>query len=363
MSRVTLINKIDRVDNQPAAKVKTKEKLLQTARAVDSERLIDGQGRQVTYLRLSVTDRCDLRCQYCMPERMTFLPKSKLLTYSELEKISENFIRRGVDKIRVTGGEPLVRRDIIPFLEQLGKHVSIGSLGEIALTTNGTQLEGYAEKLAAAGLRRINVSLDHLNPDKFHKITRGGNVNRVLNGIKAAKAAGLHIKINTVALNKFNLDHIETMMSWAHSEGHDLTVIEAMPLGEAGSDRDQVFADLRSVKEMLSARYTLTTSSFTTGGPSRYYDVEETGGRIGFISPLSDHFCATCNRVRLTCTGQLFTCLGHDNGVDLRSIIRSGGNLDAAIDEALLKKPKRHGFDIDNPGALVSKRHMSMTGG
>ena len=325
--------------------------------------LIDGHGRAVSYLRLSVTDRCDLRCQYCMPKRMTFLPKRELLTYYELEQISETFIRRGVDKIRVTGGEPLLRRDIIPFLERMGRHVKAGSLGEVALTTNGTQLARYAEKLAAAGVRRINVSLDHLDPEKFRDITRGGDLTNVLNGIKRAKRAGLQIKINTVALSGFNLDHIETMMNWAHGEGHDLTVIEAMPLGDAGSDRDKVFADLRGVKDILSERYSLKASSVTTGGPSRYFDVAETGGRIGFISPLSNHFCATCNRVRLTCTGQLFTCLGHDNGVDLRSIIRSGGDLSAAIDDALFNKPKRHDFDINNPGALTSNRHMSLTGG
>lgn len=317
----------------------------------------------MSYLRLSVTDRCDLRCQYCMPERQTFLPKNDLLTYGELEQITQTFIQRGVDKIRVTGGEPLVRRDIIPFLERLGECVLDGSLGEVTLTTNGTQLERYAESLAAAGLRRINVNLDHLDPEKFREITRGGDLAKVIKGIKAAKRAGLHIKINTVAMRGVNLDHIESIMRWAHGEGHDLTVIEAMPLGDAGSDRHQVFADLREVKETLSEHYTLSSSSFTTGGPSRYYNVEETGGRIGFISPLSNHFCATCNRVRLTCTGQLFTCLGHDNGVDLRSIIRSGGDLDSAIDKALFNKPERHNFDINNPGTLTSSRHMSMTGG
>lgn len=330
---------------------------------VTQKPLIDSHARQVSYLRLSVTDRCDLRCHYCMPERMTFLPKSELLTYDELKCIAEVFIRRGVDKIRITGGEPLVRRDVVPFIERLGHFVQEGSLGEITLTTNGTQLERFAKRLAAANLRRINVSLDHLNPKVFNKITRGGDITQVLTGIKAAKDAGIRIKINIVAMKGINLDHIEDIMKWAHGEGHDLTVIEAMPLGDAGSNRAQDFVDLRKIKEVLCERFTLKTSSYSTGGPSRYFDVAETGGRIGFISPLSNHFCATCNRVRLTCTGQLFTCLGHDNGVDLRSVLRSGGDLDAAIDHAVLHKPERHNFDIENPGKLVSKRHMSMTGG
>lgn len=358
MTRTVLINTVGTSDKTRSVNSDKSDKP-----ASSTHPLIDGHGRRVSYLRLSVTDRCDLRCQYCMPERMTFLPKKDLLTYGELEQIAETFIRRGVDKIRITGGEPLIRRDIVPFIERLGDYVTDGALGEIALTTNATQLEKYADRLAAANLRRINVSLDHLNPDKFRYITRGGDLSKVLAGIAAAKRAGLHIKINTVAMNGFNLDHIDRMMVWAHGEGHDLTVIEAMPLGDAGSDRDQNFADLRKVKENLSERYSLTASTFTTGGPSRYFDVAETGGKIGFISPLSNHFCASCNRVRLTCTGQLFACLGDDNGVDLRAIIRSGGDLDAAIDEALFYKPERHEFDIRNPGKLVSKRHMSMTGG
>lgn len=358
MSRTVLINTVGSSDKTRSVYADQAEK-----NASSTHPLIDGHGRRVSYLRLSVTDRCDLRCQYCMPEQMTFLPKKDLLTYGELEQIAQTFIRRGVDKIRITGGEPLIRRDIVPFIEQLGRYVTDGSLGEIALTTNATQLEKYADRLAVANVRRINVSLDHLDPDKFREITRGGDLSKVLAGIAAAKRAGLHVKINTVAMSEFNLDHIEQMMVWAHSEGHDLTVIEAMPLGDAGSDRDQSFADLREVKEDLSSRYTLTASTFTTGGPSRYFDVLETGGRIGFISPLSNHFCESCNRVRLTCTGQLYTCLGHDNGVDLRAIIRSGRDLDAAIDTALLNKPERHDFDIENPGKLVSKRHMSMTGG
>lgn len=325
--------------------------------------LIDGSGRRVNYLRLSVTDRCDLRCTYCMPKRMQFLPKSDLLDFAELHQLAKIFIGRGVRKIRLTGGEPLVRRDVIFLIEALGRHLHDGALDELTLTTNGTRLSAYAERLAAAGINRINVSLDHLSEKKYAALTRGGDISQVLEGIEAAKAAGLHVKINMVAIKNETFGHVEEMMRWAHGEGHDLTVIEAMPLGNSGADRLANFADLQTLKRDLQSRFTLSVSMHRTSGPARYYDVKETGGRIGFISPLSNQFCDSCNRVRLTCTGQLYTCLGHEGVADLRSVLRAGGDLDAAINAALQAKPESHDFDIERPGALATHRHMSVTGG
>ncbi len=325
--------------------------------------LIDGVGRRVDYLRLSVTDRCDLRCTYCMSKRMQFLPKSEVLNFAELYHLANIFIGRGVRKIRLTGGEPLVRRDVISLIEALGKHLQAGTLDELTLTTNGTRLSKYADRLAAAGLKRINVSLDHLSAEKYAALTRGGDILRVLEGISTAKTAGLHVKVNMVAIKNETFGHVETMMRWAHGEGHDLTVIEAMPLGDSGADRLASFADLRTLKQDLQSRFTLSVSTHRTSGPARYYDVKETGGRIGFISPLSNQFCDSCNRVRLTCTGQLYTCLGHEGAADLRSILREGGDLDSVINAALKAKPKSHNFDVERPDALATLRHMSVTGG
>ena len=325
--------------------------------------LEDGIGRQVTYLRLSVTDRCDLRCNYCMPKQMTFLPKNELLSFNELHRIAQAFMQRGVRKIRLTGGEPLVRREIMKLVETLGTYTTSGALDELTLTTNGTQLEKYADRLFAAGIRRINVSLDHLDPEKYRDITRGGDVTKVLSGIEAASKAGLKIKINAVAMTGLNLDHIDNLMQWAHGRGHDLSVIETMPLGDSGTDRAASFANLKTMRSDLENRFSLASSTYKTSGPSRYFDVKETGGRIGFISPLSDHFCATCNRVRLTCTGQLYACLGHESAVDLRGILRAGGDLNGAIDKALHFKPERHDFDALEPDRLATQRHMSVTGG
>ena len=278
-------------------------------------------------------------------------------------RLARAFMSRGVRKIRLTGGEPLVRREIMTLIETLGAYVGTGELDELTLTTNGTQLEKYATRLYTAGLRRINVSLDHLDPDMYRDITRGGEVAKALAGIAAASQAGLKIKINMVAISGVNLDHVDTLMEWAHGQGHDVSVIEAMPLGESGADRAMSFASLKTLKSNLEQRFTLTPSSHQTSGPSRYFDVKETGGRIGFISPLSDHFCATCNRVRLTCTGQLYACLGHEGALDLREILRAGGDVNAAIDKALHLKPEGHEFDIDNPERLATSRHMSVTGG
>lgn len=325
--------------------------------------LVDSIGRRVDYLRLSVTDRCDLRCTYCMPKRMEFLPKSEVLDFEELHLLARVFIRRGVRRIRLTGGEPLVRRDVISLIEALGQFLKTGQLEELTLTTNGTQLATYAARLADAGLKRINVSLDHLDPERFAIVTRGGDVSKVLAGIKTARDAGLQVKINMVAMAGQTLDHVEEMMLWAHEAGHDLTVIEAMPLGDSGADRTTHFANLQTLKADLAARYTLSASTHRTSGPSRYFAVSETGGLIGFISPLSNHFCESCNRVRLTCTGQLYTCLGHEGAADLRQVLREGGDLDAVINAALLAKPERHTFDAARPGDLATARHMSVTGG
>lgn len=329
--------------------------------------MIDRFGRAVTYLRLSVTDRCDLRCTYCMAERMQFLPKAELLDLEELEAVASAFIARGARKIRITGGEPLVRRDITSLFDRLGARLGYG-LDELTLTTNGTQLDVHAARLASAGVRRVNVSLDTLDHDRFREITRRGGLDKVLAGIDAAQAAGLKVKINTVALKQQNLDEIPDMVAWAHGRGMDMTLIEVMPLGETGEDRFDQYVPLPMVRDRLAARWTLTDLPRTdsTGGPSAYVRVEETGGRLGFITPLTNNFCAGCNRMRVTCTGRIYMCLGQDTHVDLRDALRTGGPdaLDAAIDRALGAKPERHDFAITQAGAAPAlDRHMSLTGG
>jgi cyclic pyranopterin phosphate synthase len=328
--------------------------------------MIDPFGRHITYLRVSVTDRCDFRCVYCMTEHMAFLPKRDLLTLEELERLCGAFIRQGVERIRITGGEPLVRRDIMRLFERLGTRLG-QDLRELTLTTNGSQLSRFARPLADAGVRRINVSLDTRDPDTFRAITRWGDLNKVLAGIDAAQDAGLAVKINMVALKGINEDEIETMLAWAHGHGMDLTLIETMPLGEIDGDRVAQYLPLSLVRARLARRYTLEETGYRTGGPARYVHVAETGGRLGFITPLTHNFCESCNRVRLTCTGTLFMCLGQDDDADLRTPLRASADdtlLDRAIDEAIARKPKGHDFIIDRRHAAPSlARHMSLTGG
>ncbi|PXA82727.1 GTP 3',8-cyclase MoaA [Caulobacter sp. D4A] len=331
----------------------------------DTPRLIDGFGRAVSYLRVSVTDRCDLRCVYCMAEHMTFLPKAEVLTLEELDRLASTFVGLGVRKLRLTGGEPLVRKGIMELVESLSRHLKTGALDELTLTTNGTQLAQHAERLAAAGVKRINVSLDTLKPDLFRRLTRGGDVAKVIGGIDAALAVGLQVKINAVALKRDNAEELPALIQWAHARGCDMTLIETMPLGEIDEDRTDQFLSLRDVRRELSSYWTLTDQAYATGGPARYAKVEETGGRLGFITPLSHNFCDACNRVRLTCTGTLHTCLGRDDASDLRAVLRGGatdGELEAAIHAAIGSKPKGHDFQVDAPRPAVA-RHMSTTGG
>ena len=328
--------------------------------------MIDPFGRAITYLRVSVTDRCDLRCIYCMAEDMRFLPKAEVLSLEELDRLCTAFIRLGARKLRITGGEPLVRRDVQRLFERLGARLGHG-LEELTLTTNGTQLAKHAEALAAAGVRRVNVSLDTLDPARFAEITRWGRIERVLEGIAAAKAARLHVKVNAVALKGVNEDEIGDMLAWCGREGHDLCLIETMPMGDIGGDRTDQYLPLSLVRARLRQRWTLTESAHRTGGPARYFDVAETGTRVGFITPMTHNFCESCNRVRLTCTGTLYMCLGQDDAADLRSVLRAGADddqLDAAIREAITRKPKGHDFIIDrrSPAPAVA-RHMSLTGG
>jgi cyclic pyranopterin phosphate synthase len=328
--------------------------------------LIDQFARRISYLRLSVTDRCDLRCTYCMPERQTFLPKAEVLTLEELHKLALGFIERGITKLRLTGGEPLVRRDVIELIQALGRKVGDG-LDELTLTTNGTRLAEFAELLHAAGVRRINVSLDTLDPARFARLARRDSLPQVLEGIAAAKAAGLKVKLNTVALKGINEDEIPDLIAWAHGQGHELTLIEVMPLGEVEEDRFDHYLPLAAVRETLERRWSLTPSGHRTGGPARYFDVAETGGRIGLITPLTNNFCEGCNRIRVTATGQLYACLGGNEQVDLRAALRSvdpAAALTEALDVAMKIKPARHHFVIDRPGgAPALARHMSMTGG
>lgn len=326
----------------------------------------DPYGREITYLRVSVTDRCDLRCVYCMAEEMTFLPKAELLTLEELERVSAAFIRLGVRKVRLTGGEPLVRRDVMRLVRGLGGRIGQG-LDELTVTTNGSQLSRFADELAAAGMRRINVSLDTLDPAKFAAITRWGKIEKTLDGIFAAKAAGLAIKINAVALKGVNEDELDRMLAWCGEHGFDLCLIETMPMGDIGGDRTDQYLPLSIVRARLAKTWTLEETDYATGGPARYVVVKETGRRLGFITPMTHNFCESCNRVRLTCTGTLYMCLGQDDAADLRTPLRASDDdaaLEAAILEAIERKPKGHDFVIDrrrNRPAVA--RHMSLTGG
>ena len=327
--------------------------------------LADSFGRRISYLRLSVTDRCDFRCRYCMSERMQFLPKREILTLEELSALADAFIARGIKRIRLTGGEPLVRKGIETLVRTIGSRIGNG-LDELTLTTNGSQLRTNAAPLADAGVRRINVSVDSLDPERFGFITRGGDLATVLDGISAARAAGLAIKINMVALKDLNADEIDSMLRWCAGEGHDLTLIETMPLGEVEDDRTDRYLPLDDVRRDLEARYTLSPLEWRTGGPARYVRVEELGARLGFITPLTNNFCDGCNRVRVTATGQIYMCLGHDDRLDLRQALREGGpgEIDHLLDQAMRMKPERHAFRIDRPGAAPAvARHMSVTGG
>ena len=330
-----------------------------------SSPLIDAFNRRITYLRLSVTDRCDLRCTYCMPEKMQFLPRKEVLSLEELHKLSLAFIERGISKIRLTGGEPLVRRDVIELVRAIGRKLGDG-LEELTLTTNGTQLASLADDLAAAGVKRINVSLDTMDGELFERLSRRDRLAQVLQGIAAAKEAGLKVKLNTVALKGLNEEEIPYLVEWAHAQGHELTLIEVMPLGEVEGDRVDHYLPLTAVRDALEARWTLTPSEHRSGGPARYVDVAETGGRLGFITPLTNNFCAGCNRIRVTATGELYACLGGAEKVDLRAALRSDSpdaNLAAALDEAMRIKPERHHFAIERGAAPAQPRHMSLTGG
>jgi len=333
--------------------------------------LIDPFGRTISYLRVSVTDRCDFRCVYCMSEDMTFLPKRDLLTLEELDRLCSVFVGQGVKKLRITGGEPLVRRNIMSFFEGMTRHLESGALEELTVTTNGSQLARHAQHLADCGVKRINVSMDTMNPDKFRHITRWGDLGKVMQGIDAAQAAGLKVKINAVALKDFNEDEIVPMIEWAHGRGMDLTLIEVMPLGEIETDRTDQFLSLKQVRASLLDRYTLTDLPDRTGGPARYVRIEETGGRLGFITPLTHNFCESCNRVRLTCTGTLYMCLGQEDAADLREPLRASESDEPvvrAIQNAIARKPKGHDFVIerakngDRQSPAVG-RHMSVTGG
>lgn len=327
--------------------------------------LVDGFGRTVTYLRVSVTDRCDLRCVYCMSEHMTFLPKAEVLTLEELDRIASAFVGLGVRKLRLTGGEPLVRKGIMGLIDSLSRHLRSGALEELTLTTNGTRLSEFADKLAQAGVRRINVSLDTLKPDHFRRLTRGGDLAKVIAGIDAAQAAGLSVKINAVALKDDNAAELPDLIAWAHGRGLDMTLIETMPLGEVEADRTDQFLSLKDVRRELESFWTLEDLPLNTGGPARYVRVAETGGRLGFITPLSHNFCEACNRVRLTCTGTLHTCLGREDASDLRAVIRAGADdarLVDAIRLAVDAKPEGHDFQIERAQPAVA-RHMSTTGG
>ena len=329
--------------------------------------MIDPFGRAVTYLRVSVTDRCDFRCTYCMAENMTFLPKKDLLTLEELNRLCSAFIAKGVRKLRLTGGEPLVRKNIMFLVRELGRHVQSGALDELTLTTNGSQLARYADELYDCGVRRINVSLDTLDPEKFKTITRWGDFHKVMEGVEAARKAGLKVKLNAVALKDFNQFEIPEMIRFAHGRGMDLTVIETMPMGEIDEDRTDQYLPLSELRADLEQQFTLTDIPYKTGGPARYVEVKETGGRLGFITPMTHNFCESCNRVRLTCTGTLYMCLGQNDAADLRTALRASESddyLSAAIDEAIGRKPKGHDFIIDRTHKKPAvARHMSVTGG
>jgi GTP 3',8-cyclase len=333
----------------------------------DGSTLVDSFGRAITYIRVSVTDRCDFRCVYCMAEEMTFLPRRDLLTIEELDRLCWAFIEMGTRKIRITGGEPLVRRDIMGLFRSLSQHLEAGTLHEMTLTTNGSQLARFANELASCGVRRINVSLDTLDPGRFKAITRRGDLDRVLSGIDAAQQAGLSVKINVVALKGINEDEFEPMVRWAHARGMGITFIEVMPLGEIETSRIDQHLPLTKVRAQLARHFSLQETDYRTGGPARYVRVGETGGVIGFITPLTHNFCETCNRVRVTCTGRLYMCLGHEDAADLRTPLRASegnGLLNAAIREAITRKPKGHDFIIDRSNRVPAlARHMSVTGG
>ncbi|MFQ6547844.1 GTP 3',8-cyclase MoaA [Aestuariibius sp. 2305UL40-4] len=329
--------------------------------------LTDPFQRDITYLRLSVTDRCDFRCLYCMSEQMTFLPKKELLTLEELDRLCSTFIRLGVQKLRITGGEPLVRRDIMTFFKAMSRHLDSGALKELTLTTNGSQLERFADDLAACGVKRINISLDTLDEAKFAHITRWGRLPQVLRGIDAAQKAGLRVKINTVALKGFNEDELFPLAEWCAARDMDLTFIEVMPMGDIEPDRLDQYWALDDLRGTLASRYTLTDLAERTGGPARYVRLEETGQKIGFITPLTHNFCESCNRVRITCTGEIYTCLGQEGKSDLRKPLRASeadAPLEEAIHAAIALKPKGHDFDYSrqSEGGKMT-RHMSHTGG
>jgi len=329
--------------------------------------LVDPFGRKISYIRVSVTDRCDFRCIYCMAEDMIFLPKRDVLTLEELDRVCSAFVARGTRKLRITGGEPLVRRNIMSLFKALSRHVGTGDLDEVTLTTNGSQLETYAEELVRYGVRRINVSLDTRERDKFRAITRRGDLDRVMAGIDAAQKAGLRVKINMVALKGVNEREIIPMIAWAHGRGMDLTLIEVMPLGAINAERIDQYLPLDKVRAEIARHFRLRDLDYRSGGPARYVEVEETGGRLGFITPLTHNFCESCNRVRITCTGTLYMCLGQEDCVDLRTPLRAAANdelLEAAIEAAIARKPKGHDFVIDRAHAEPAlKRHMSVTGG
>ena len=333
--------------------------------AAQPRALVDPYGRHVDYIRVSVTDRCDFRCVYCMAEDMAFLPKRDLLSLEELDRLCGAFIARGTRKIRLTGGEPLVRRDLMRLVRGLSRHLASGRLQELTLTTNGSQLHRFAGELADAGVRRLNVSMDSRDPDAFRAITRRGDLATVMKGLDAAQAAGLAVKINMVALRGVNDAEIPSMLEWAHGRGMDLTLIEVMPMGEVDGHRTDQYLSLREVRAGLMDRYRLTDLAYRTSGPARYVKVEETGGRLGFITPMTHNFCESCNRVRVTCTGTLYMCLGQDDAADLRGALRASPDdalLDAAITGAIARKPKGHDFIIDRDRPAVG-RHMSVTGG
>lgn len=329
--------------------------------------MIDPFGRSISYLRVSVTDRCDFRCVYCMAEDMTFLPKKELLSLEELDRLCSAFVRLGVEKLRLTGGEPLVRRNVMWFIERLGRHLDSGALKELTLTTNGSQLARYAKDLHRIGMRRINVSIDTLDAGKFKTITRWGDLNKVLDGIKAAKDAGLEIKLNAVALKGVNESELSDMVGWCGENDLDMTIIETMPLGDITGDRTDQYLPLSLVRADMKKNWTLESTDYKTGGPARYYTVAETGKRLGFITPMTHNFCESCNRVRLTCTGTLYMCLGQEDAADLRQPLRASEGdelVEQAIHDAIARKPKGHDFVIDRRRkAPAVSRHMSVTGG
>ena len=328
--------------------------------------LVDSHGRTINYLRLSVTDRCNYRCTYCMPEKMKFLPKKDLLTFEEMDHLCSLFIARGITNIRLSGGEPLVRKGVLRFISNLSRYIVSGDLNEITLTTNGSQLKSLSEDLFRSGVRRVNVSLDSLSEEKFSRITRRDDLCNVIEGLEAAKKAGLKIKINTVVIKNKNLDEIDNIISWSHKNNFDISLIETMPMGLTDKDRIDQYISLSDVKKIIEKKLTLIDSNYKTSGPSKYYEVKETKGLIGFITPLSNNFCASCNRIRLTSTGKLYMCLGQNNNIDFRNLLREGDkkSLNLAIDTAMKNKPKSHDFDISYKNQKPSvDRHMSVTGG